>query len=250
MLPLITFHDIAIPGQALDEHRLTVHFQNYLSYARERRWAVFHEEMAKEQRVLETLADGIGLLSPQSFKVLEGLWGKLTTYRRWIGLQKVPGLVDWIRSGALRRTDSGDPIPDKLVIYCSTAGVMQELYEAFKPEGAVMMYEKTPPAKREAIIRRFVNRRSCRVFLSMTAAAAIAIDLSVANRIVFAEPDWDALTNLAALRRCYRETAHKQIRVFFAGLRGTIDEPIARLFKQKTRQLAEETAGPPDIFAD
>lgn len=246
-LPPLLFTDVAVEATPLSDDALMMYFSNYLSWPADKRVKVFYDDMAKQQRSLDVLANDLGMTNG-SMKILEGLDKQITTLRRYIGLQKCPEVIKTIKA----ELEAG--AYDKIVIFAVHKDVMETLHAGFKDFGAVMLWGGTPPVKRDRLIQKFQNSKGCRVFIGQIVAAGTAITLTAAHQVAVVEADWTPANNQQAVMRCHRigQTA-KCVTVRFFGMAGSVDERIQQVLKQKTRtlvQLFDNTSKQIDPFAD
>lgn len=247
-LPPIRFDDVVVEASALGKDVLSTYFDNYLSWPPEKRWTVFHEDMAKQLRMVETVTQELGM-GADSMKVLEGLESRVKSLRRYVGLQKVPKVLEMVRA----ELEAG--AYPKIVLFAVHKDVLTELHEGLRDFGAVKLFGGTPALKRDKIVRKFQTDPKCRVFVGQVVAAGTAVTLTAAHNVMFVEADWTPANNQQAAMRCHRIGQDKPVFVRFAGMANSIDERIQRVLKQKTRTLTklfDEQDAPKfvDPFAD
>lgn len=224
-LPKITFEDFTVKSTLPPREKWEYWHSNYLLAPR-----LFDKDIAKAEQLLHTMVHDIGL-GNEGGKVLEGLKDKreVKTLRRWMGLQKAPAIIEMVKA-ELAANAYG-----KIVIFGMFRDTLIELRDGLKDDGAVLLFEGTPPEKRVRIIKRFQNDARCKVFCGHIPASAIAIDLTVAKEVLVVEGDWKDSMNPCAIMRCHNAHQLKEVRVRFAALQGTIDERIQRALKNRAR---------------
>ena len=166
-------------------------------------------------------------------KLLEGLAPTTATLRRYIGLAKLPAIMD-----VLERELTDDPTL-KLVLFAVHAQVIEGArvkLAKFKP---VTLYGGTPTDKRQRNIDKFQNDPKCRVFVGQVIAAGTGITLTAAHNVVFLESDWVPANNAQAAMRCHRIGQTKPVRVRFFSCDGSVDEDVNKVLLHKTRELAK-----------
>lgn len=245
-LPKISFHDVVVESTPIPERDLSMYFDNYLSYPPDRRWQQFHKDVAEQHRLLGTLADDVGIKSADGVQILEALAVRVRSLRRYIGLQKVPKVLELIKS----ELDSG--AYEKIVLFGVHKNVLTELRNGLSEYGAVLIYGGTPADKRDRMIKAFQNDPKTRVFVGQTVAAGTAITLTAAHQVGVVEADWTPANNQQAVMRVHRIGQTRPVTVRFFSIAGSIDEKIQKVLRQKTKTLTALFDEPEKIdpFAD
>jgi SWI/SNF-related matrix-associated actin-dependent regulator 1 of chromatin subfamily A len=237
-LPKILFSDIVVEGKEPPREVWEMYFSNYLLQPKQ-----FHVDIAQQTRLLDTVAGDMGL-GADGMQVLGGLQNQVKSLRQWIGLQKVPAVIDLVSA------ELAAGAYDKIVIFGVHRAALVELRDGLKKFGAVLLFGGTPNEKRDRNIKRFQTDPKCRVFVGQTVAAGTAITLTAAAQVLFIEHDWVPGNNAQAVMRVHRIGQTRQVTCRTVGMAGSIDEKIQRKLKQKMRTLAEvfdQPAG--DIFS-
>lgn len=231
-LPAIRYNDVTVEPSVVDNFKWSTYFDNYLSYGPRGR-DVFNQDVAKAERMATTLLDGLGT-GADSMKVLDGLQGRpeVKSLRRWIGLQKVPAVIEIIKA----ELDAN--AYDKIVIFGVHRDVIEELEIGLKKYGAAKIYGGTPAHKRQRIVDNFQKDPKKRVFIGQTVAAGTAITLTAACEVAVVEADWTPGNNAQAVMRVHRYGQTRPVNVRFFGMVG-YDEKVARVLKQRARTLTE-----------
>lgn len=184
-------------------------------------------ELAAIESILTVMKDG-----PEALESLSTLQGpKTTSARRWLGLSKVPAVVEII-TNELKADEYR-----KIVLFAWHADVMKYLLiklQAFHP---VLLFGGTPAIKREAHLRRFQTNPKCQVFIGQVAAAGVAIDLSVAHEVAFVECSWVPGDNAQAAMRIHNLKQTMPVRCRFFSVADSLDERITQIIKRKTKDL-------------
>lgn len=156
---------------------------------------------------------------------------KTTDSRRYVGLSKTPAIAEMIEEELTR----GDY--EKIVIFAWHKDVIHDLRERLAKFYPVSVFGGTPPLKRDRLAHTFRTKGHCRVFIGQILAAGVAIDLSVASEVAFAECSWVPGENAQAAMRVHhvKQTKPVRIRVFSAA--GTLDERVNHVLRRKTRDL-------------
>lgn len=168
-----------------------------------------------------------------ALEMLKSYSKSTSTLRRYIGLAKLPRVLDIIEeeleSGAL----------DKIVLFAMHQQVIEQTRTRFRKYKAVTLYGGTPTAKRQQNIDQFMNNPKCRVFIGQVVAAGTGITLTSAHEVAFIEADWVPANNAQAAMRCHRVGQTKPVRVRFFTCAGSVDEDVMRVVVHKTREIAK-----------
>lgn len=241
-LPKITFEDVIVPATKPPREKWEYWNSNYLIAPH-----LFDKDIAKAEQVVDALVNDVGLghggglgrgggLGTDGSHILEGLKDRreVKILRRWTGLRKVPAVAALIRG----ELDAGAYA--KIVVFGMYQDALMELRDALKDYGAVMLFEGTPPDKRNRIIKRFQANDGCKVFIGHIPAAAVAIDLTVAHEVAVVEADWKAVMNPGAIMRCHNARQTKPVRVRFFALKDSYDVRVQRALKIRARIAIDE----------
>ena len=166
-------------------------------------------------------------------KLLSGLSTSVATLRRYIGLAKLPKILEVLK------TELEENPKLKLVLFAVHKDVIECSREALKKYVPVTVYGQTPAEKRQRHVDRFQNDPFCRVFIGNITAAGVGITLTAAHEVVFLESSWVPAENAQAAMRCHRIGQKKSVRVRFFSCAGSVDEDVQRVLIHKTRELAK-----------
>jgi len=177
-------------------------------------------------------AVGGGESSTESrLKLLESMAPSMTTLRRYIGMAKLPAVLDIIQdelaSGAM----------DKVVLFGVHQCVVEAARERLAKFGAVTYYGKTPPQLRQKNIDAFMNDPKCRVFVGNIQAAGVGITLTSACEVAFLEQSWVPSDNAQAAMRAHRIGQTRAVRVRVFSLHQSVDEQVQQTLIRKAREL-------------
>jgi hypothetical protein len=227
-LPKIHFSDLTVAATEPTIDRWELHFSSYLLQGQQ----PFFAEIARLERRVEDLASDMGL-GADTVRILGGLAPKVSLWRRWVALQKVPEIVKLV-AGELKERRY-----ERIVIVGQHQASVSEIREGLRDWGAVMLYENTPVEKRQAFMRRFMGqgpttRKPCHVLVAQVQALR-GDDLTITNEMLFAEPSWLPDDNVQAVFRMHKRGQTRPVNVRFVGLDRSIDAKVTRLMKQKTR---------------
>lgn len=145
--------------------------------------------------------------------------GEYSKLRKELAEYKAPLIASYIERKVL-------PEVDKVCIFCHTVNLAKYLEEELKAYGAVRITGETPAKKRDDIVARFQSEESCRVFVGNIQAAGVAITLTAASTLIFAETSWVPGDNDQVIGRVRRHGQTEQVHVKFVVLRGSLDEKI------------------------
>lgn len=220
-LPKILFTEVVVEGVDPPQHKWEQYFAGYIL-----RPGDFYAEVDRQTRVVETLFG-------EKTDALEVIEQKVPTMRQWIGLRKVPAIVEIIRDELARNEY------EKVVVFGVHRAVLQEIRNELRDFGAVLVYGGTPATQRDKFVKKFQEDPACRVFVGNVQAAGTAITLTAAHNVVFAEADWSPANNAQAAMRVHRIGQTKPVLVRFMSQADSIDEKIQRVLKNKTKALAQ-----------
>lgn len=157
------------------------------------------------------------------------------TLRRYIGLAKLPAILDIIedelKTGALQ----------KIVLFGIHQQVIEQARERLKPFGAVTVYGGTPADKRQKNIDKFAKDPKTRVFIGNIVAAGVGINglQESCCEVGFLESDWVPANNAQAAMRVHRMGQTNPVRVRVFALEKSIDDEIQEALTRKMRELAK-----------
>lgn len=176
------------------------------------------------------------LASDDPLGSLEAYSEHVATIRRLIGMAKVLPAFHYIKSMNL----------DKLVVFAHHVDVVTGLNRLLNDKGlpSVMIHGGT--TDREKAIDLFMNNDKIRVFVGQIQAAGTAIDLSVADTVMFVESSWVPAENNQALMRVLNLAKQTTVNVEILTLKDSIDEDIQRVIKRKLLTVNELMEKPHD----
>lgn len=225
-LPEIFYQDMTVEAGPVDLEMNESFFQYAFPHDRSKELA---EKLEKEKRQIETVME----ISKPKDRILamEGLADSVSTLRRYTGLQKVKS------AGALIRQELELGAYEKVVVFALHRDVIENMRMELRDFGAVTLYGKTDPAKRQKNIDNFQMNPKIRVFIGQIQAAGTNITLTAAHNVVFVEQSWVPGDNLQAAMRCHRIGQTKPVTVRFLSLANSIDEKVTETLKKKMQQF-------------
>jgi SNF2 family DNA or RNA helicase len=152
------------------------------------------------------------------------------TLRRLAGEAKAPLAVELLR-GELEADEH------KVVVFAVHRGVIAELAEGLSAVRPVVVNGEVSGAARDKAVHRFRTDPKCRVFIGNIQAAGTAIDLSVADEVVFVESSWVPGDNKQAAMRLQNMNRTTPVTARFLSLAGTIDARIQSVIVRKTQDF-------------
>lgn len=155
----------------------------------------------------------------------------LATLRRYIGLAKVPQVVELVR-------DVVDGNDDKIVLFTYHREVLDGLKRGLAGMNPASIAGGDSAAAKDAAERRFRDDPTCRLFVGQIIAAGTNIDLSAAARAFVVESSWVPGENAQALMRLQNLNQTRKVSAQFIGMAGSIDQQIQRVVRRKTRDLS------------
>lgn len=102
---------------------------------------------------------------------------------------------------------------------------------------------KTTPKTRQEQIERFQNDPSVRVAMLGITAAGVAVTLTAASEVLFAELFWTPALMIQAEDRCHRIGQRARVHCKYFVAAGTLDEILWRLLEKKFQELGEFVEG-------
>lgn len=178
--------------------------------------------------------DTLGNREANALQLLEAMGVSAAKFRKYVALAKVPAIVETV-TGELQGGEMR-----KVVIFAYHKTVIDQLHIDLKEFHPVKLFGGTPADKRQRHIDMFNDPDSeCRVFIGQILAAGTAINLTVANELIFVEQDYVPGNNAQAVMRCHRIGQERKVRVRIFSLANTIDEHIEELLAKKMKLITE-----------
>ena len=189
---------------------------------------VLHRKLEEEYKMLSGTLPMAN--SPQEWvKALGTLQMSTSTLRKYLGLQKVKGVIKWVNA----ELDKG--VVKKIVIFAVHRSVIELLINAFKGRGCVNIYGATPAKQRQLRVKKFQEKPKCQVFIGQITAAGVGITLTAAHSVVFVEQSFVPAENAQAAMRVHRIGQTHSVTVRFATIAGDgLEQRIQRALRVKT----------------
>lgn len=125
----------------------------------------------------------------------------------------------------------------KVVVFAHHRSVLEAIRDAFKDEGAVLLYGGMSDKQQQAVVDRFQTDPSCKVFVGGIMAAGVGITLTASSNVVFAELDWVPGNVSQAEDRCHRMSQTEPVLVQHLVYDGSIDANMAHTVVEKQRNI-------------
>ena len=168
----------------------------------------------------------------------------VTRARQRLAAVKVDATVDFV-TGAVEQGE-------KVIVFSCFEEPMDKLATAFGPS-AVVLTGKTPADKRQALVDRFQNDDSVRVFLANIIAGGIGTNLTAATQVVFNDLDWVPANHWQAEDRAYRIGQTRTVNVTYMVAADTIDDFVQGVLEKKAALVSAVVDGKalaPDLSGD
>src|SRR4029079_742147 len=137
---------------------------------------------------------------------------------------KVGATGDFV-SGAI---DQGE----KVIVFSCFDEPLQKFAKDFG-DAAVLLTGRTPAGKRQALVDRFQQDETVRVFLANIIAGGIGLNLTAASQVVFNDLDWVPANHWQAEDRAYRIGQTRTVNVTYFVARDTIDDFVQAVLETK-----------------
>ena len=150
----------------------------------------------------------------------------LTQARQKLAAAKVGATGDFV-SGAI---DQGE----KVIVFSCFDEPLRSLAKDFG-DAAVLLTGRTPTNKRQALVDRFQEDETVRVFLANIIAGGIGLNLTAASQVVFNDLDWVPANHWQAEDRAYRigQTRTVNVNVTYLVGTGTVDDFVQSVLETK-----------------
>lgn len=148
---------------------------------------------------------------------------KLALARQELALAKVPLIVEHIKSLL-----ESEPC---IVFFGYHQAVIEAVRDAFP--GCACVYGKTPMKKRQAIVDRFQEDETCRVFVGQYTAAGTGFTLTRSRVVVCGELTWVPSELTQAEDRCHRYPQKDNVLVYHLVVVGSIDDYLIKRIIEK-----------------
>jgi SNF2 family DNA or RNA helicase len=150
--------------------------------------------------------------------------------RRITGAAKAQGVAEVVKE------EMADGKMKRVVLMCWHTETIDILASLLKAHNPVILDGRTPATKRAKVVEDFQSNRS-QVFIGQIIAAGEAIDLSVAQDLIFVEPSFTPKDMKQAALRITNLLQKGQCLVRTAALAGSIDEAVMDVLTRKVKSI-------------
>ena len=154
--------------------------------------------------------------------------------RRRLAVAKVPHTLDFVR-GAVAQGE-------KVVLFSCFTHATRRFARAFG-EQAVTVTGEVPTAQRQALVDRFQEDDSVRVFIGQIHAAGVGIGLTAARQVVFNDLDWVPANHWQAEDRTHRIGQQSTVNVTYMVARQSLEAFVRQVLETKARLVDEVVEG-------
>jgi len=153
----------------------------------------------------------------------------VATYRRLLGLEKVPYAVEYIES-LMEETD------ENILVFCIHKEVVAALKEGLAKYRPLVIDGSVPTGKRQAIVDEFQDKKKGRrIWIGNIAAGGVGYTLTKANRVLMVEFEYTPGGNDQAGDRAHRYGVLWSVLVQFLVLKNSMDRKIIETLLRKRK---------------
>jgi len=162
-------------------------------------------------------------------QIVTAAFSNISRLRHQTALAKVPAMVGFINEILEQK--------DKVVVFAHHHDVIHKLEDEFKDICVVLTGEDQNMVRRQRVIDDFQNDPNVKVFIGSIKAAGQAINLTIANHVIFAELDWTPAILTQAEDRTHRIGQHDNVLIQHVVLDGSLDVRMAETIIDKQAVL-------------
>ena len=126
----------------------------------------------------------------------------------------------------------------KALVFSQFTSLLSIVRKRFEEKGITYEYLDGQTRNRKEHVDRFQNDPDCPVFLISLKAGGLGLNLTAAEYVFLLDPWWNPAVEAQAIDRAHRVGQTKQVFAYRLICRGTVEEKIASLQKQK-KELAD-----------
>jgi SWI/SNF-related matrix-associated actin-dependent regulator 1 of chromatin subfamily A len=157
------------------------------------------------------------------------LVGQMSTVRRELALRKCDMVVEHVKA----LLDAGEP---KIILFAHHRDVVTKLHKAFP--GAVKVMGGMSPKKRQGAIDTFNTDPECRLFVGNIQSAGQAINLAVADLVIFAELSWVPAEMDQAEERAWDVEKKTAVTIQRLVVEDSLDEVMVTVLDRRQKTIA------------
>jgi len=176
------------------------------------------------------------LVAPSAETAHIDLLAQLTKARHTLAIAKAKTTQSYVANAV----EQGE----KVIVYSCFDAPVQQFAEHFGDQ-AVLLTGDTPAKNRQALVDRFQNDETVRVFIANLQAGGIGVNLTAARQVVFNDLDWVPANHFQAEDRAYRIGQTESVNVEYMVAPNTLDAFIQYVLETKARIAESVLDGKP-----
>lgn len=154
----------------------------------------------------------------------------LGTYRRLLGLEKLPAACDYINS----IVEDSD---ENILVYAFHKEVIAGLMSRLSGHYPLVIKGETPVNDRHNIVKTFEEEKSRRLLIGNYLAMGVGFTIPKANRVIFVEFDWSPGVNEQASDRPVHLNKKESVLVQYVAMKDSVDRLVIETLLRKRRNL-------------
>ena len=178
-------------------------------------------------------ADGASMAGSDA-RAWPRLLALLTVARQKLAVAKVGATSDFV-SGAIEQGE-------KVIVFSCFDDPLQTLTKDLG-DAAVLLTGRTPANKRQALVDRFQQDDTVRVFLANIIAGGVGLNLTAASHVVFNDLDWVPANHWQAEDRAYRIGQTRTVNVTYLVGSNTVDDFVQTVLETKSALVSAVVDG-------
>lgn len=191
-----------------------------------------------EQAVGERYSDAEDVIKAQIIKaqIIKAKGGEedihLATYRRLLGIEKVPAVAEYVDSIL-------DETSESVLVFAFHKEVIAELASRLKAWNPAVITGDVNPEKRHRIVKAFQSEPHRRLLIGNYVAMGVGFNLTKATRGVFAEFDWTPGVNEQAGDRMHRIGQRSSVLIQYMVFKDSLDKRIMEALNLKRKNISQ-----------
>ena len=223
-LPALTYDEVPVDGSPVDLSRWMKELDKDAKTIRRENYEQAYQIHAALQAA-KTESD--------EYAALGQLQGAISTSRRYLGLEKVPAIANTIKEELLEIQYN------KIVIFAWHRDVIQFLYESLHEFYPLLLTGSMSPREKDDALEAFAEKPQNQIMIAQIMAAGVAVDMTAATEVAFAEMSYVPSDNAQAVMRVHRFPQTKPVRCRMFSRHGSIDERVNSILRRKTEDLTQ-----------
>lgn len=172
---------------------------------------------------------GDELIYEPSDEAIISVAGMLSTVRRELALRKCDMVIEHVQA----QLDAGEP---KIILFAHHRAVVAKLHKAFP--GSVKVMGGMSTKQRQASVDTFVQDPDCRLFIGNIQSAGQAINLAVADLVIFAELSWVPAEMDQAEERAWDVEKKVPVTIQRLVVENSLDERMSVVLDRRQKTIA------------